>query len=328
MRAHQWTLDLLSVLALGVAAAAGILVFDLTWTPIRLALSLPLVLLLPGYAFVSALFPERADDGFSLLERGVLSVGLSLVFVSIAAYVANFTPYGIRLAPVTIAVVGWTVVFAVIGLVRRARLSPQDRYRIGWAAGDSTLPALFSVQQRGINTQRGPFEPENERQLLLNVVLVFSVFVLIVGGAYLAIAAPSLPDTEPHTEYYLLAENGEGELVANALPTELSTGSAEPIYVGIENHEGETQTYTTVVLQQEVTLADNGSEVQSVNSEEELDRFETTVENDGTERVGYELSPTTSGDVHVWFLLYRGDVPEDPSPENAYRATRLTVSVS
>lgn len=328
MRAHQWTLDLLSVLALGVAAAAGILVFDLTWTPIRLALSLPLVLLLPGYAFVSALFPERADDGFSLLERVVLSVGLSLVFVSIAAYVANFTPYGIRLAPVTIAVVGWTVVFAVIGLVRRARLTPQDRYRIGWATGDSTLPALFSVQQRGINTQRGPFEPENERQLLLNVVLVFSVFVLIVGGAYLAVAAPSLPDTEPHTEYYLLAENGDGELVANALPTELSTGSAEQIYVGIENHEGETQTYTTVVLQQEVTLANNGSEVQSVNSEEELDRFETTVENGATERVGYELSPTASGDVHVWFLLYRGDVPEDPSPENAYRATRLTVSVS
>lgn len=328
MRAHQWTLDLLSVLALGVAAAAGLLVFDLTWTPIRLALSLPLVLLLPGYAFVSALFPERADDGFSLLERVVLSVGLSLVFVSITAYVANFTPYGIRLAPVTIAVVGWTVVFAVIGLVRRARLTPQDRYRIGRAAGDSTFPALFSVQQRGINTQRGPFEPENERQLLLNVVLVFSVFVLIVGGAYLAVAAPSLPDTEPHTEYYLLAENGDGELVANALPTELSTGSAEQIYVGIENHEGETQTYTTVVLQQEVTLANNGSEVQSVNSEEELDRFETTVENGATERVGYELAPTASGDVHVWFLLYRGDVPEDPSPENAYRATRLTVSVS
>ncbi|MFC7224422.1 MULTISPECIES: DUF1616 domain-containing protein [Halalkalicoccus] len=328
MRAHQWTLDLLSVLALGVAAAAGILVFDLTWTPIRLALSLPLVLLLPGYAFVSALFPERADDGFSLLERLVLSVGLSLAIVSVAAYVANFTPYGIRLAPVAIAVVGWTVVFAVIGLVRRARYPPQERYRIRWTAGDSTLPALFSVQQHGINTQRGPFEPENERQLLLNVFLVFSVLVLIVGGAYLAVAAPSLPDTEPHTEYYLLAENGDGELVANALPTELSTGSAEPIYVGIENHEGETQTYTTVVLQQQVTLTDDGSEIESVNGEEELDRFETTVQNGETERVGYELSPTASGDVHVWFLLYQGDVPEDPSPENAYRATRLTVSVS
>lgn len=328
MRAHQWTLDLLSVLALSVAAATGILVFDLSWTPIRLALSLPLVLLLPGYAFVSALFAERADDGFSLLERVVLSVGLSLVIVPIAAYVANFTPYGIRLAPVAIAVISWTVVFAVIGLVRRARLPPQDRYRIRWAAGDSTVPALFSVRQRGINTQRGPFEPENKRQLLLNVFLVFSVLALVAGGAYLAIAAPSLPDTEPYTEYYLLAENEDGELAANALPTELSTGSAEQIYVAIENQEGETQTYTTVVLQQEVTLADNGTSVESVNSQEELDRFETTVANGETERVGYELSPTTSGDVYVWFLLYEGDAPEDPSPENAYRATRLTVSVS
>lgn len=328
MRVHQWTLDLLSVLLLGVAAVAGVLVFDLAWTPIRLALTLPFVLLLPGYALLSALFPERGDQGFDLLERVVLSVALSLAVVSIAAYLANFTPYGIRLAPVLVAVVGWSVAFAAVGLVRRARLAPQDRYRLQWATGDSTLPTLFSIRQRGIHAQRGPFEPENERHLLLNVLLVFSVLVLVAGGAYLAIAAPSLPDAEPHTEYYLLSENEEGDLTANDLPTELSTGSAEPIHVGIENREGETRTYTTVVLQQQVTLADDGSEVESVESEEELDRFETTVDAGESEETEYELTPTAGGDVHVWFLLYQGDVPDDPSPENADRTTRLTASVS
>lgn len=328
MRAHQWTLDLLSILVLGTTALVGILAVDLPWTSVRLALALPLVLLVPGYAFLSALFPERGDQGFDLLERLVLSIALSLAVVSIAAYLANFTPYGIRLAPVLIAVVGWSVTFAVIGLVRRARVAPPDRYRLQWNAGDSTLPTLFSVRQRGIHAQRGPFEPENGQQLLLNVFLVFSVVVLLGGGAYLAIAAPSLPDSEPHTEYYLLSEDEEGELTANDLPTELSTGSAEPIYVGIENQEGETQTYTTVVLQQEVTLADDGSTVESVESEEELDRFETTVEDGETQRTEYALTPTGSGDVHVWFLLYQGDVPDDPSPENADRTTRLTVTVS
>lgn len=328
MRVHQWTLDLLSILILSALAVIGILAFDLAWTPLRLAIALPFVLLLPGYALLSALFPERDDRGFGLLERLVLSIALSLAVVSVLAYLANFTPYGIRTAPVLIAVVGWSVAFAAIGLVRRARLAPQDRYRIRWTAGDSTLPTLFSVQQRGINARRSAFEPENERQLLLNVFLVFSVVMLIAGGAYLAIAAPSLPDGEPHTEYYLLSENEEGELTANDLPTELSAGSAEPIYVGIENHEGETRTYTTVVLQQEVTLAEDGSEVESVESEEELDRFETTVEAGESEESEYELTPTAGGDVHVWFLLYEGDVPDDPSPENADRTTRLTVTVS
>jgi uncharacterized membrane protein len=328
MRVHHWTLDLLSILILGALAVVGILAFDLTWTPLRLAIGLPFVLLLPGYALLSALFPERGDRGFDLLERVVLSLALSLAVVSIVAYLANFTPYGIRLAPVLIAVVGWSAAFAVIGLVRRARLAPQDRYRLRWNAGDSTVPSLFSVQQRGVRAQRGPFEPENERQLLLNVFLVFSIVVLLAGGAYLAIAAPSLPDAEPHTEYYLLSENEEGELTANDLPTELSAGSAEPIHVGIENHEGETRTYTTVVLQQEVTIADDGSEVESVESEEELDRFETTVEAGESEETEYELTPTAGGEVQIWFLLYDGDVPDDPSPEDADRTTRLTVTVS
>lgn len=329
MRAHQWTLDLLSVLLLSLFAVAGILVFDLTWTPARLALSLPLVLLVPGYALVSALFPEHGgDSGFSTLERLVLSMALSLAVVSITAYFVNFTPYGIQLAPLLVGVVGWSVVFAVIGLLRRARLDPADRYRLKWGSTDSTIPGLFTVQRRGINASRGPFEPENERQLLLNVFLVFSVVVLLVGGGYLAITAPSLPDTEPHTEYYLLAEDGDGDLTANDLPTELSAGSAEPIYVGIENHEGGTETYTTVVLQQEVTLTDDGSEVESIDSEEELDRFETTVEGGESERIEYDLTPTRTGDVYVWFLLYLGDVPSDPAPEDADNAVRLTVSVS
>lgn len=329
MRVHHWTLDLLAVLAVAAAAAAGILAFDLAWTPIRLALTLPLVLLAPGYAFVSALFPEQGrDQGFSLLERLVLSIALSLVVVSVIAYVANFTPYGVRLLPVLGGVVTWTVVFALAALIRRARLPQQDRYALRWTAGNSTIPGLFSIQRRGISAQRGPFEPETRGQLLLNLFLVVSVLTLVLGGAYLAVAAPSLPDTEPHTEYYLLGENENGELTADALPTELSAGSAEQVYVGIENHEGETRTYTTVVLQQQVTLSDDGRNVESVNSQEELDRFETTVEDGETERVGYELSPTAGGDVHVWFLLYDGEVPENPSPENADRTTRLTVSVS
>lgn len=326
MNVLRWTLDLFAVIAFGVAVAGGILSVGIPWTPVRIAAALLLVLVVPGYALVSALFPERG--GLDTLERVVLSVALSLLVVSLVAYAANFTPYGIRLEPILIATVGWSVGFALVGLLRRARLAPEQRYRVGWIGGVRTLPALFAVRSRGIRTQRGPFEPETERQLLLNVLLVASVFALVVAGAYMAVAAPSLPDEEPHTELYLLTENDDGELTAEDLPTELSVGSTEPIHVGIENHEGDRETYTTVVLQQEVSLSDDGREVESVESEEELDTFETTVEDGETERIEYGLTPTESGDVHVWFLLYQGDVPDDPSPENADLSTRLSVTVS
>lgn len=330
MRAHQWTLDLLVVIVLSALAIAGILVVGVTRLPVRLALALPLVLVLPGYAFISALFPEKStgDEGFGTLERIVLSFTMSLAVVSIIAYLANFTPYGIRLTPIVIGIVGWTITFAAIGLLRRARLASEDRYRLRWNGTTVTVPSLFTLQERGLEGRRGPFEPETERQLLLNVVLVISILTLATGAAYMAIAAPSLPDTEPHTEAYLLTENESGELVADGLPTELSSGSTQPIYLGIENHEGETKTYTTVVLQQEVTLTDNGSTVERVNSEEELNRSETTVEDGETARVEYGLTPTGTGNVHIWFLVYQGDVPDDPSPENARAATRLSVTVS
>lgn len=326
MNVHRWTPDLLAVIAFGVAVAWGILSVGIPWRPVRVAAALALVLLVPGYALVSALFPERR--GFDALERVALSVALSLVIVSLIAYAANFTPYGIRLAPILVATVGWSVGFALIGLVRRARLPADRRYQLRGIAGVSTLPSLFAVRRRGVRTRRGPFEPETERQLLLNVLLVASVFALVAAGAYLAVAAPSLPVEEPHTELYLLTEDDDGELTAEDLPAELSAGSTEPIHVGIENHEGEDATYSLVVLQQGVTLSDDGSEVEGVESEEQLDTFEVAVGDGDTERIEYGLTPTETGDVHVWFLLYQGDAPDDPSPEDADQATRLSVTVS
>ncbi len=328
MRVHQWTGDLLSILLFSGLAAGGILT-GVSVTPIRLAFALPLVLLVPGYAFISALFPEAPDeDGFGTVERVVLSIAVSLAVVGIVAYAANFTPYGITVLPITVAVVAWTVAFSLLGLARRARLAPEDRYGLRSGIDPAVVSGLFTVQQRraGDTRGRGPFEAENGRHVLLNVVLVFSLLALVAGGGYMALAAPSLPDEEPYTELYLLSENDEGELTTEPLPTDLSAGETEPITVAIENHEGETQTYTTVVYQQEVTLSDDGQTVESVDGEEELDRFETTVENGETERVGYEVGPTADGDVHVWFLLYEGDAPENPSPENADQSTRLAFT--
>lgn len=330
MKAHQWTGDLVFVLLFSALAAGGILVMEITITPIRVGLALPLVLLLPGYALISALFPDApAEDGtgFGTIERVALSVALSLAVVSMIAYAANFTPYGITLLPIAVAVVAWTVLFSLIALVRRARVAPDDRYGLASGVSAGVLPGLFTVrQQRRTGDSYGAFEPENSRHLLLNVFLIFSLLTLLAGGAYMAFAASSLPAEEPHTELYLLSEDDDGELTATDLPTDLSGGETAPITIGIENHEGETVTYTAVVYQQEVTLDDEGRTVESVGDEEELDRFETTVDDDGSERIEYDAGPTTDGDVYVWFLLYHDDVPEDPSPENADETTRLAFT--
>jgi len=75
-----------------------------------------LVLFLPGYALIEALYPKRELDE---LTRFALSIGLSLALVPLAGLVLNYTPFGIRLVPVAIALAGLTVGLLVAALTRR-----------------------------------------------------------------------------------------------------------------------------------------------------------------------------------------------------------------
>jgi len=92
--------DLTLVIFLTLLCIPFVLIPPLNETPIRIILGLPLVLFLPGYSLIAALFPRKADlDG---IERVALSFGLSLAIVPLLGLVLNYTPFGIRSSPVLI----------------------------------------------------------------------------------------------------------------------------------------------------------------------------------------------------------------------------------
>jgi len=74
-------------------------------------------LYLPGYAFIEALYPQRAE--LEELERFALSVGLSLALTPLTGFVLNYTPWGIRLDPVTAAISFLTVALGLVAVYRR-----------------------------------------------------------------------------------------------------------------------------------------------------------------------------------------------------------------
>jgi hypothetical protein len=57
------------------------------------------VLYLPGASLIELLYPKKED--LSQLERLALSIGLSLALVPLIGLVLNYTPWGIRLTPIT-----------------------------------------------------------------------------------------------------------------------------------------------------------------------------------------------------------------------------------
>src|SRR5659263_694396 len=93
--------DLLIVMELVLLTDIFVLTPGLSESVLRNILGLPLVLFLPGYALIAALFPAKSDlDG---IERTALSFGLSIAVVPLMGLGLNYTPWGIRLLPILIS---------------------------------------------------------------------------------------------------------------------------------------------------------------------------------------------------------------------------------
>ena len=60
-----------------------------------------LILFIPGYSLIEALYPDR--DDLTPLERLALSIGLSLAIVPLVGLILNYTPWGIRLNPLIVS---------------------------------------------------------------------------------------------------------------------------------------------------------------------------------------------------------------------------------
>lgn len=121
---HRST-DIFAVVATTIVAAVLALLVPPDIVLIRI-LTLPLVLLLPGYALVSALFPTRS---LGVAERLMFSLGLSLVVVVLGGFVLNWMPFGLRASSWAVLLAGITLAASAVALVRRRG---QSMSATGW----------------------------------------------------------------------------------------------------------------------------------------------------------------------------------------------------
>jgi len=113
---------------IAVAAATAALVFTIPEDiyPIvyaRYLLGSIFILFLPGYSFIKALFPteppfKTSSKSLDSIERLALSLGMSLALVPIIGLLLNYTPWGIRLTPITLSLLALTTICATAGVIR------------------------------------------------------------------------------------------------------------------------------------------------------------------------------------------------------------------
>lgn len=300
-----WARDLVAVLGLVGLAQAALL---LPWVPRPVAwlVGLPFLVVAPGYAFVAVIVPETPAESTSLapsrtqgapgwLVRLALSLPISVLLVAAVALVLSFT-VGIELAPAVIGVGAVTAGLALLALVRRGSLAPARRATpLGGTSGDLLGGAGFTPVQLGALA-------------LASLALVSAV----------ALAGASPAGSESYSEFYVLAENETGHLVADDYPDEMVAGEGHPLYFAVENAEGESTTYDVIVRERP-----NGS-----GDAEVLDQFEAELAEGERVIVERTVAPTAvSEETRLEFLLYEDGVPETPRAENADVSLHLWVEV-
>lgn len=312
-------MDYLGVLAFVLLADALLVSFPRTPTAVRTAIGAPLLLFLPGYALLGALFPGARSaggsphgrrtraSGPSLIQRLALSFGCSIALVPLLALAIYAAGVPLNLGGVLTAVSVLIVGFTIVAALRRERLPEDERFQLPvrsawtdfrrWLAGTSQTDAA------------------------LNAVLTVAV-LLAVATAGFAFAAPA--EGESYTTFALFTDQG-GELVAGGYPSELTYREPTSLVASVENHEGHAVDYTAVIVLQQVDTS--GDEV-TVVDQQELDRLRATVDAGATWQPRHQVVPRTSGeDMRLTYLLYTGDVPSNPSVENAHRHLYLWVDV-
>lgn len=88
----------------------------------RMMLGIVFVLFIPGYSLTKVLFPLKlpmltSSEEMDKVERFILNIGLSIALVPIVMLLLNFSPWGIKIASITLSLTCLTCVLATTAIL-------------------------------------------------------------------------------------------------------------------------------------------------------------------------------------------------------------------
>lgn len=274
-----------------------------TW--IRVPLGFLFVFVLPGYALTSALFPRNTvgparsfSFSIGILERLVLSVGLSLAIVPLVSISLSLLSFTIDIYSVLLSLGFVIIASTVVAMLRTYNSPPPERFTLS------------------------PGRILDRQALTPNKVNVLFVVALLLAGAGLTAAIVGSDAGDTYTELALQTQDDDGELIPDAYPDSLSVGESEQLHVEIENNEHRSVGYTLVVLLEDI-------ESDEVVDRTELDRMNVELNHAERTELEHELEPNRAGQsLRVSYLLYLDETPDQPTLSNADRSVHFITDVT
>ena len=200
---------------------------------IRIILGLIFILFIPGYSLIAALFPKKND--LNNTERAALSFSMSIAITPLIGLLLNYTPFGIRLAPILLSLSLFTILMISVAYIRRCKVQPNERFTIRF--------------NHYFNNTARVFKKESKINKFLSIVLIISIILAISMTVY-AITIPK--QSEAFTEFYILGHNDK----TSNYPTNLTVRENGAVSIGIINHENAQTSYRLVIQLNKKTIKD------------------------------------------------------------------------
>lgn len=285
---------------------------------IQVVLGLFTVLFALGYVTLALITPRLISaGGLDWEEKVVISFLVSVVLVVFQGLLLDISGLGFQPTFVVQSMTLLVVIAAIVAGCRRV-------FHTGLPPKIGT-ESLHSVVER-------IRKPPTQMDTILNLLLV--VLLLVSAGVVLS---PSIGEETPRfTEFGILTENTDGELVTADDPAALLSNESDPLIVSITNQEQATHQYTLVVQIERAFVSERSIQILD---RRQVDRNEMMLSHNETESVSYSFQPTNirqpilisdngtefvpsrsstgNSGCRVVFLLYIDEVPDSPTVENA-----------
>lgn len=305
----------LTLVVIGLAATTAAVLLNAP-AFVRTPLAMGLVFFVPGYVVSVALFPAGGstltarlggagqERGITLLDRVIVSVGLSLSAVVLGGLLVDALPPTLSPSVVLGTLVALTALALPLAVYRRRGVPHHARYA-------PLQPAGFGSRDRSSS------RAHTIARLLLAASLLFAGVALIQAGG----AAGGDAGT---TELYFLEGPEEGPGGAESYPLNVSVDESQTFGVGVGNLEGQTVDYTVIG---EIQRAAQGEGDVRVEERQQFVRERLTVADGETRTLNATVSPSEPGEYRVVYLLYDGEVPAEPRVSNADEEVHLWITV-
>lgn len=275
----RYTQDLKIIYLISLLSIVFILVPPFSETPLRIPFALILIFFVPGYAFISAMFPGNRE--ISGIERFTLSVGFSIVIMVFDGFLISLTVWKFRPNSITFSLVLLTFIFGIIAYLARKRIPVEEQFSFsykdfirsltepetcnddmkeGEICYDETVEdKRFAARNRKkISSMRKPSRDKSKPALqtseklspeITKTLIIAMVLSIIVAGSMFAYAKATR-EKETFTTLYILGPDGKAE----NYPENFSTSDPIQIIAGIENFEYAKENYTLEIILDDTTV--------------------------------------------------------------------------